>query len=99
MTAVVDHKSTAGSPDSASRWLAHADRLLGWLSELPVALLVAAEVVILFTGIVARYVGRTGVDPVPLAGDVGNRCRLPPWRAYADDRFRQLGIATRAGVP
>ncbi|SMF89557.1 TRAP transporter, DctM subunit [Azospirillum oryzae] len=56
MTAVVDHKSTAGSPDSASRWLAHADRLLGWLSELPVALLVAAEVVILFTGIVARYV-------------------------------------------
>ncbi|WP_434621381.1 TRAP transporter large permease [Azospirillum sp. B2RO_4] len=56
MTAVVDHKSTAGSPDGASRWLAQADRILGWLSELPVALLVAAEVVILFTGIVARYV-------------------------------------------
>jgi len=56
MTAVVDHKSTAGSPDGASRWLAQVDRLLGWLSELPVALLVAAEVVILFTGIVARYV-------------------------------------------
>ncbi|KAA0586521.1 tripartite ATP-independent transporter DctM subunit [Azospirillum lipoferum] len=56
MTAVVDHKSTAGPSDGASPWLAHVDRVLGWVSELPVALLVAAEVVILFAGIVARYV-------------------------------------------
>ncbi|MBY6262787.1 TRAP transporter large permease subunit [Azospirillum sp. 412522] len=61
MTAVVDHKSTAGPSTAgpsggASPWLAQVDRLLGWVSELPVALLVAAEVVILFTGIVARYV-------------------------------------------
>ena len=38
------------------RSLVQVDRVLGWVSELPVALLVAAEVVILFTGIVARYV-------------------------------------------
>ncbi len=56
MTAVVDHKSTDAPSDGASPWLAQVDRLLGWVSELPVALLVAAEVVILFTGIVARYV-------------------------------------------
>ena len=56
MTAVVDHKSTDAPSDGASPWLAQVDQLLGWVSELPVALLVAAEVVILFTGIVARYV-------------------------------------------
>ncbi|HEY0297517.1 MAG TPA: TRAP transporter large permease subunit [Bordetella sp.] len=39
-------------------WTAVADGLLGRLVEIPAAILVAAEVVILFTGIVARYVFR-----------------------------------------
>ena len=32
------------------------DRALGWLTEIPAALLVVAEIVILFAGVVSRYV-------------------------------------------
>jgi tripartite ATP-independent transporter DctM subunit len=48
----------AGSAGHSRRWTALADGLLGWLVEIPAALLVAAEIVILFAGIVARYVFR-----------------------------------------
>jgi tripartite ATP-independent transporter DctM subunit len=42
---------------SATRsWSAMADRALGALVEIPAAILVVAEVVVLFSGIVARYV-------------------------------------------
>ncbi|MBN8943527.1 MAG: TRAP transporter large permease subunit [Rhizobiales bacterium] len=37
-------------------WLAAADRALGFIVEIPAAILVVAEVVVLFSGIVARYV-------------------------------------------
>ncbi|WP_163574785.1 hypothetical protein, partial [Klebsiella pneumoniae] len=37
-------------------WLATADRALGFIVEIPAAILVVAEVVVLFSGIVARYV-------------------------------------------
>jgi len=43
-------------PLAAERsWLATLDRLIGALVEIPAALLVAAEIVILFVGVVARY--------------------------------------------
>ena len=32
------------------------DRALGWLTEVPAALLVVAEIVILFAGVVSRYI-------------------------------------------
>ncbi len=32
------------------------DRALGWVTEVPAALLVVAEIVILFAGVVSRYV-------------------------------------------
>ena len=37
----------------------------------------------------ADLVGRTGVDPVPVAGDAGGRGSVPPRRAYADDGDRR----------
>ncbi|MBV6304337.1 TRAP transporter large permease subunit [Candidimonas humi] len=43
----------------AAPWVARLDRFLGHLIEIPVALLVLAEVVILFSGIFARYVLNT----------------------------------------
>jgi len=42
-------------------WAVAADRWLGWVVEVPAALLVAAEIVILLAGVVARYVFR---DPL-----------------------------------
>jgi len=55
--------SDAGPPSDAGQraCAAVADRLLGWVVEVPAAILVAAEIVILFTGVVARYVFR---DPL-----------------------------------
>ncbi len=41
---------------SDHRVLELADRALGWLTEIPAAILVAAEVVILFMGVVSRFV-------------------------------------------
>jgi tripartite ATP-independent transporter DctM subunit len=38
------------------RALSRLDRLLGWLVEIPAAILVVAEIVILFAGVVSRYV-------------------------------------------
>ena len=73
--------------------LASIEHALGVLVEIPAALLVVAEIVILFAGVVARYgvapaadlVGRTGLDPVPVARHAGRRGRVPPRRAHADD--------------
>ncbi|CAD5369709.1 ABC transporter permease [Rubrivivax sp. A210] len=39
-----------------SGWLARLDRGLGWLVEVPAALLVLADIVVLFAGVVSRYV-------------------------------------------
>ncbi|MBT9288566.1 TRAP transporter large permease [Prosthecodimorpha staleyi] len=47
------HASRVVRPDSA---LATAERILGALVEIPAAVLVVAEIVVLFSGIVARYV-------------------------------------------
>ncbi|MGL4288763.1 MAG: TRAP transporter large permease subunit [Phreatobacter sp.] len=44
-----------GAPATRSR-LATADRVLGFMVEIPAAILVVAEVVVLFSGIIARYV-------------------------------------------
>ncbi|HWK43121.1 MAG TPA: TRAP transporter large permease subunit [Stellaceae bacterium] len=37
-------------------WVERADRVLGWATEVPAAILVVAEVVILFMGVVSRFV-------------------------------------------
>ena len=38
------------------RWLSQLDALLGWMVEKPAALLVLADIVVLFSGVVSRYV-------------------------------------------
>jgi tripartite ATP-independent transporter DctM subunit len=51
--------SSARSPaDSAHvpAWLRAADRLLGWLSDIPAALLVVAEILVLLSGVASRYI-------------------------------------------
>ena len=45
-----------GVPGAAGpRWLGHVERALGWLVEVPAALLVLADIVVLFAGVVSRY--------------------------------------------
>ena len=46
----------------------------------------------------ADLVGRTGLDPVPVAGDAGRRGGVPPLRAHADDRGRRQREAGDAGL-
>src|SRR5262245_35599323 len=43
------------APSSRRSWAASAERVLGALVEIPVAILVTAEIVILFAGVVSRY--------------------------------------------
>ena len=58
--------------------------------------LVASRSLILFAGVVSRYVlrppaglvGRTGLDPVPVARDARRGRRVSPRRAYAHDGVR-----------
>ncbi|KAG0943524.1 hypothetical protein G6F31_014714 [Rhizopus arrhizus] len=60
MTHTGDVLADAGAPAAVSRpWAAALDRALGHLVEIPAAILVVAEIVILFSGIVARYVLHT----------------------------------------
>jgi tripartite ATP-independent transporter DctM subunit len=40
---------------SGPRWLGHVERTLGRLVELPAALLVLADIIVLFAGVVSRY--------------------------------------------
>jgi tripartite ATP-independent transporter DctM subunit len=48
--------AAAGHPAiGRSAWLFRADRILGRMVEIPAAILVVAEVIILFSGVVARY--------------------------------------------
>ena len=56
MQAAPDVASPAPGAPATLAWLAKADRALGLLVEIPAAILVVAEVVVLFSGIVARYV-------------------------------------------
>ncbi len=48
-----------GAPDSvpvaAPRWVARVDAWVGYLVEIPAALLVLAEIIVLFAGVVGRY--------------------------------------------
>jgi len=39
-----------------SGWLARVDRTLGWLVEVPAAVLVVADIAVLLAGVVARFV-------------------------------------------
>src|SRR5689334_14660287 len=48
--------AAAGHPAiGRSAWLSTADRILGRMVEIPAAILVVTEVIILFSGVVARY--------------------------------------------
>jgi len=51
--------ATAAPAVARRRWAAGLDNAIGWLVEVPAAILVVAEIVILFAGIVARYVLHT----------------------------------------
>lgn len=50
---MIANSDSSVSPNST---LARIDTLLGWLVSLPAAALVAIEIVLLFIGVVARYV-------------------------------------------
>lgn len=41
---------------SGSAWVVLPDRILGYLTEIPAALLVLAEILVLFSGVVSRYI-------------------------------------------
>ncbi|MEJ8850522.1 TRAP transporter large permease subunit [Variovorax rhizosphaerae] len=45
----------------ASPWLARCDTVLGYLTEIPAALLVLAEICVLFAGVASRYVFHTPI--------------------------------------
>ncbi|EWY40931.1 ABC transporter permease [Skermanella stibiiresistens SB22] len=67
MSIVAEHKTTAPTgaavavPGRGAKGLALADTILGAIVEFPVAILVAAEIALLFSGIVARYVLHTPI--------------------------------------
>lgn len=55
----ISEASVAGAAETSPRrrfWLVRLDRILGTLVEIPAAILVVAEVVVLFAGVVSRYV-------------------------------------------
>lgn len=54
MSAVLDTHAVPAAPHAGAGWVREAERWLRHLVEIPAALLVAAEVVILFAGICAR---------------------------------------------
>lgn len=58
MSAGADAASGRAPAALPGSWLDHADRGLGRLVALPAAALVAVEIVLLFTGVIARYVFR-----------------------------------------
>lgn len=49
------HLATGRTERSLPAWIAIADRVIGYLAEIPAALLVLGEIVILFSGVVSRY--------------------------------------------
>ena len=64
MRAALTHPAAAPAaagvaPGARRPWAVAADTALGHLVEIPAAILVVAEIVILFSGIVARYVLHT----------------------------------------
>lgn len=74
----------AASPPIAGQGaLAALDQALGRLVEIPAALLVVAEIVILFAGVVARYALHTpwsGRTNWPRCFSFGWRCWARSWR-------------------
>jgi TRAP-type C4-dicarboxylate transport system permease small subunit len=49
-------QDTGAARAGMARGLARLDRAIGWVTELPAALLVVVEVAVLFAGVVSRYV-------------------------------------------
>ena len=54
--AAIDLHTGAALDTAGPRWLARLEAMLGWLVEMPAALLVLADIVVLFSGVVSRYV-------------------------------------------
>ncbi len=55
-TAAAPHMDLSGPPLQARGFLRTLDSALGWLVEIPAALLVLAEIGVLLAGVVSRYV-------------------------------------------
>ena len=56
LPSAVDSHSGGAPGTTGPRWLARLDAVLGWLVEMPAALLVLTDIVVLFLGVVSRYV-------------------------------------------
>ena len=54
--AAMDPHTGVTTGAAGPRWLSQLDALLGWMVEKPAALLVLADIVVLFSGVVSRYV-------------------------------------------
>ena len=54
--AAMDPHTGVATGTAGPRWLARLDAMLGWMVEMPAALLVLADIVVLFSGVVSRYV-------------------------------------------
>ena len=97
-----------GTPVGARRhWAARINAVLVPLVEVPAALLVVAEIVVLLCrhpGPLClpqtdRVVGRAGRHSVPVARHAGCSDRLPAWRAHAHDGHRRDAAAACTSIP
>jgi len=50
------HAADAGATTPVSRRFARIDAFLGWITEVPAAIFVILEIIVMFTGVIARYV-------------------------------------------
>ena len=55
----LDSSSEAINGIAGPRWVTRLDAALGWMVEIPAALLVLADILVLFSGVIARYVLHT----------------------------------------
>src|SRR5215467_8133524 len=98
--------SSGRSLRSAARILLTVESYFRSVVEIVAALLIAAEIVILFAGVISLFstaavgmVRRTGFAAVSLAGEPrGGRC-LPAQRAHAHDRVGGNDIVAYARFP
>ena len=101
MKAAAAHARTCrASPPAGARqpWAVALDSALGHLVEIPAALLVVAEIIILFSGIVARYVLHT---PLVWSDELASILFLSGWAMLVGHRVpaRRTHAHGRAGQP
>src|SRR5690242_9093737 len=87
---------------SRRHWAASADALLGYLVEIPAALLVVAEIVVLLMGVIGRYVFQ---EPIVWSDELASILFL--WLAMLGavvafrrgEHMRMTALVTRAPLP